>query len=286
MDHLTPLLDRRRFIHLGVLGAPLFPPSKAAACILIRLSGGLSHLDTFDMKPEAPREIRGEFRPIPTSVPGIRISEHLPRIARQAHKLTILRSMRSSETNHERARWGLEIGRALTPAGEWAAPGDHYGDTPLERRCLGARLAIEAGARLVTVEAPRLAYDTHADNFRRLKDFLLPEFDRALARLLDDLDERGLLTTTLVIAAGEFGRTPRINRQGGRDHHAKAWSVVLAGAGLPGGRLLGATDRTGEEVADLPVSPADLLRTVYEILGVGAPPQNVARGRLVRELLA
>lgn len=286
MDHLTPLLDRREFIRLGALGAPLFPPRKAAACILIRLSGGMSHLDTFDLKPEAPREIRGEFRPIPTSVPGIRISEHLPRIARQAHRLTILRSMCSSETNHERARWGLEIGPALTPAGAWAGRVECYPDAPLGRRCLEARWAVEAGARLVTVEAPRLAYDTHADNFRRLKEVLLPEFDRAFARLLDDLDERGLLATTLVIAAGEFGRTPRTNPQGGRDHHAKAWSVVLAGAGLPGGRLLGATDRTGEEVTDLPVSPADLLRTVYEILGVSAPPQNVARGRLVRELFA
>jgi hypothetical protein len=289
--------SRRDFVRLGLLGVPLAGAARTRSCILIWQSGGASHLDTFDMKPGAPREVRGEFRAIPTSVPGIRISEHLPRIARQMHQLTLLRSMCCGETNHERARRRLETGQPFTPARQW--PGlsevvrrelrgraEQYGETRLGRGCLAARLAVEAGARLAVVDAPRLAYDTHTDNFRRLKEVLLPEFDRAFARLIDDLADRGLLSSTLVIALGEFGRSPRINAQGGRDHHSKAWSVLLAGAGLPGGRVLGATDRYGEEVTDLPVAPEDLLRTVYELLGVGQPTQYVAQGRRIEPLLA
>jgi uncharacterized protein (DUF1501 family) len=144
--------------------------------------------------------------------------------------------------------------------------------------------AIEAGARWATVRQG--GYDTHADNFRRLKEVLLPEFDRAFARLLRDLDQRGLLETTLVITLSEFGRTPRINRQAGRDHHSSAWSIVLAGAGVGGGRVLGATDRTGEEVTDLPVSPADLVRSIHAILGADPARSEVAGGRVIKELVA
>ncbi len=282
-DRTVPLRTRREFVRLGLLGAPLAAAAHARSCILIWQIGGLSHLDTFDMKPGAPREIRGEFRSMATTVPGIRISEHLPLIARQMRKLTILRSMCSSETNHERARWRLEIGRTLTPVG---GPVEYYGETPLGRGCLAARRAVEAGARLVTVGGPRLAYDTHADNFRRLQHVLLPEFDRAFAGLIEDLEQRGLLASTLVIALGEFGRTPRINPQGGRDHHSRAWSIVLAGAGLPGGRVLGATDRYGEEVTDLPVAPEDLLRTVYVLLGAPQTPDRLVAGRVIRSLWA
>lgn len=297
MRSFTSLFSRRDFVRLGVVATPLIGAARGRSCILIWQSGGLSHLDTLDMKPGAPREIRGEFRAIPTSVPGIRISEHLPRIARQMHKLTILRSMCSEDTNHERALRYLETGCPFTPAGqqrglkevvreELAGRIEHYGETSLGRGCLKARLAVEGGARLVQVGAPRLAYDTHVDNFRRLKEFLLPEFDRAFAALVEDLDSRGLLSTTLVVAMGEFGRSPRVNAHGGRDHHAQAWSVLLAGAGLPGGRVLGATDRYGERVTDFPVSPADLLSTVYAVLGVERPQRYVAQGRPLPPLLA
>jgi uncharacterized protein (DUF1501 family) len=145
---------------------------------------------------------------------------------------------------------------------------------------------VEAGARFVSAGKSRLEYDTHADNFRRLKENLLPEFDRAFSALLTDLDDRGLLDTTLVVATGEFGRTPRINAQGGRDHHSRAWSIVLAGAGLPGGRVLGATDRIGAEVTDLPVSPEDLTRTIYRILRIDPAPPHLAGARVVEPLLA
>jgi uncharacterized protein (DUF1501 family) len=239
--------------------------------------GGASHLDTFDMKPGAPREIRGEFREMRTSVPGIRISEHLPRTARIAHKLTFLRSMRSDETNHERA--AARFWSGMGPVYASAAAGG------LAQACEAARRAVERGARFAVAGAGSRDFDTHAGNFRRLRETVLPEFDHAFSMLVNGLDERGLLATTLVIAAGEFGRTPRINAQGGRDHHSGAWTVVMAGAGLEGGRVLGATDRTGAEVTDLPVSPEDLVRTVRTLVGIGEP-EGIARGRLIPELVA
>lgn len=290
-------MQRRDFVRLGSLGALGIrlagaPPPAGRSSILIWQNGGCSHLDTFDMKPDAPREIRGEFQSIPTNVPGIRICEHLPRTARLADKFTILRSMCSGESNHERAAHYLQTGQPLKVGQAPGLPGplsarEAYGDTVMGRGCLLARRMVEAGARFVSVGGSRPGWDTHTDNFRRLKDHLLPEFDRAFATLIADLDQRGLLSTTLVIALGEFGRTPRINRDGGRDHHPGAWSVVLAGAGVPGGRVLGATDRTGTEVTDLPVAPEDLLRTVHAILRTDASGTELAAGgRLVRELLA
>lgn len=307
MEHT--ILGRRDFLRMGPLGPLGFGLSKALgagrgkdlACILIWQTGGCSHLDTFDLKPQAPREIRGEFREIPTKVPGLRICEHLPLTARQADKFTILRSMRSGETNHERATaaferripgsrtWRLDVvgSRAFRLSAERRRLYERYGLTELGQGCLTARRMIEAGARFVVVGRGRPDYDTHTGNFGRLKDHLLPEFDRAFANLLEDLHERGLLESTLVVVAGEFGRSPRINREGGRDHHAQAWSVLLAGAGLPGGRVLGATDRNGAEVTDLPVAPEDLVRSIHAILGVQPDPSHLASsGRVIQELLA
>jgi hypothetical protein len=300
---------------LGALGAAgrgalLAAPDRGMACIFIRQSGGCSHLDTFDMKPAAPRDIRGEFRGIPTSVPGLHVCEHLPLTARQAHRFTILRSMCSGESNHERAAhllttgWRLSPGRSYPQISELAGEGrvvrsafprasaqrlaERYGGTLLGRDCLQARRRVETGERFVFVDGRPFAYDTHADGFRTLRDSVLPEFDRAFSALLEDLDQRGLLATTLVVVAGEFGRTPRVNAQGGRDHHAAAWSILLAGAGLPGGRVLGATDRYGDEVTDTPVRPEDLASTICSILGARPAPGQLAAmpaGRVVRELL-
>ena len=284
MNQASALLARRDFLQIGALG-PLGRQRARNSCILIWQSGGCSHLDTFDMKPQAPREIRGLFRPISTSVPGIRICEHLPLTARHAHQFTVLRSVCSGETNHERASHYLRTGHPLSPGREFpslltaAAPQPGF-----LQQCLAAPRMVEAGARFQMLT--HSGYDTHAANFQRLKDRLLPEFDRAFATLLQDLDDRGLLQTTLVIVMGEFGRSPRINAQGGRDHHAQAWSILLAGAGLPGGRALGATDSAGEEVTDLPVSPADLLRTIYSVLELAPAPYHLAAARVVKELLA
>lgn len=250
--------SRREFLRLAggaLCAAPLRAARSANACIILWLGGGLSHLDTFDMKPDAPREIRGEFRSIATTAAGIRICEHLPRTARIAHRLTILRSMHSGDTHHERASGRL-----------WSALGPAR-RVPVE----AARQEVEEGARLVVTGPADRAWDTHEGGFERLRGALLPEFDRTFPALVTDLDQRGMLETTLVVAMSEFGRTPRINAQGGREHHAGAWSVVLAGAGLAGGRVLGRTDRTGMEVTDLPVTPEDLTAALQALLGRERP---------------
>ncbi len=424
VKNCTCIFGRRDFMKIGSLGALgvsldrvlRATPKKDVSCILVWQSGGCGHLDTWDLKPDAPREYRGEFQPISTNVPGIRICEHLPFTAKQADKFTILRSLRSKENNHERAinylltgylplgtlefpsmgavvskelgpknglppyvavpntfpsygagflggeynpfiagdpnvsnyqardltlpadvdwerlanrRWLLEQMdakfRAVESTNDLAAldrfhqraydlvtsptakkafdiqaesPSlrERYGRTPVGQGCLLARRLVEAGVRLVTVAKGWLNYDTHGDNFNIMKKALLPEFDRAFAALLEDLDQRGLLASTLVIAMGEFGRTPKVNADAGRDHHNKAWSIALAGAGIAGGRVLGATDKTGTEVTDLPVEPEDLLRSIYTILGVdcsreyhtpiGRPVKVVNGGHVIPGLLA
>ena len=423
ISNRTSLFGRRDFLRIGSLGAlgiSLDGLLRAGAqrdisCILLWQSGGCGHLDTFDLKPDAPKEIRGEFKPISTSVPGIQICEHLPFTAKQADKFTILRSMKSRENNHERAinylltgylplptlefpsvgsviskelgsRNGLPpyvavpntfpsygagyLGGSYNPfiAGDpnvsgyqardltlpadvdWTRVGnrnfllkqmdakfraieastdmaamdsfyqkaydllkspaarkafdigaepeslrERYGRTPVGQGALLARRLVESGVRFVTVAKGWLNYDTHGDNFNTMKKALLPEFDRAFAGLLEDLHERGMLDTTLVIAMGEFGRTPKVNEAAGRDHHSKAWSIALAGAGIPGGRVLGATDKNGVQVTDLPVEPEDLLFTIYTLFGVdpareyqtpiGRPVKPVNGGHLIPGLL-
>lgn len=421
---MDSLFGRRDFMKIGSLGALGITLDKALragarkdiSCILVWQSGGCGHQDTFDMKPDAPREYRGEFNPISTNVPGIQICEHLPFTAKQADKYTILRSMRSKENNHERAinylltgylplptlelpSMGSVVSKELGPrnglppyvaipntfpsygAGflggdynpflsgdpnvtgykvrdltlptdvDWTRVGNRrhllqqmdgkfksieasadfkamdsfyqkahdllsspvakkafdveaepvalrekYGRTPVGQGCLLARRLVEHGVRFVTVAKGWLNYDTHGDNFNIMKKALLPEFDRGFAALLEDLHQRGMLATTLVIAMGEFGRTPKVNADAGRDHHNKAWSIVLAGAGVSGGRVLGATDKTATEVTDLPVEPEDLLLTIYKILGVdttkeyhtpiGRPVKVVNGGKPIPGLLA
>src|SRR6266576_1253607 len=363
VNNHTNLFGRRDLLRLGSLGSLGITLDKVLragtgkdiSCILVWQSGGSSHLDTFDMKPDAPKEYRGEFKPIPTNVSGIQICEHLPFTAKQADKFTILRSMKSKENNHERAinylltgylplstiefpSMGAVVSKERGPnnglppyvsipntfpsygggylGGEYnpfisgdpnvtgyqvrdltlptdvdyqraydlmrspaakkafdiqsepAELRERYGRTPVGQGCLLARRLVEAGVRFVTVAKGWLNYDTHGDNFNIMKKVLLPEFDRAFAALLQDLHQRGMLDSTLVIAMGEFGRTPKINNDAGRDHHNKAWSIALAGAGIPGGRILGATDAKATEVTDLPVEPEDLLYTIYSILGV------------------
>jgi uncharacterized protein (DUF1501 family) len=173
---------------------------------------------------------------------------------------------------------------------------ERYGRTPVGQGCLLARRLVEAGVRFVTVAKGWLNYDTHGDNFNIMKKVLLPEFDRGFASLLQDLHDRGMLDSTLVIAMGEFGRTPKVNDGAGRDHHNKAWSIALAGAGISGGRVLGATDAKAIEVTDFPVEPEDLLHTIYRILGVdptkayqtpiGRPSNIVNGGRMIPGLVA
>jgi uncharacterized protein (DUF1501 family) len=153
---------------------------------------------------------------------------------------------------------------------EQADTRERYGHTPFGQGCLLARRLIERDVSLVTVNWERddAFWDTHKNNFRDLKQKLLPNFDRGFTALLQDLEERGLLDETLVVCLGEFGRTPQINSAAGRDHWAPCNTVLLAGAGVPGGAVYGASDRLAAYPARHPVTPQDLSATIYHLLGI------------------
>jgi hypothetical protein len=146
---------------------------------------------------------------------------------------------------------------------------DSYGATPFGQNCLLARRLVEAGVPMVTLFSfGNRDWDTHGQNFQNLKNTLLPPTDRGLAALLSDLDQRGMLDETLVVWMGDMGRTPRINRDAGRDHWSFCYSVVLSGGGIRGGQVLGASDRAAAYPATQPVSPADIAATIYHCLGI------------------
>jgi hypothetical protein len=195
-------------------------------------------------------------------------------------------------------REALEIER------EPAASRDRYGRGKFGQSVLLGRRLIEAGVRLVQVNWPREPgdtaagnplWDTHQDNAGRLKNVLCPQFDTAYSALLDDLSERGLLDETLVVVMGEFGRTPTINAAGGRDHWGSVFSVALAGAGVPGGGVIGSSDDRGGMPADRPVRPPDLAATIFQLLGISPdhefrdpfdrPLQVVSGGQALREIV-
>jgi Protein of unknown function (DUF1501) len=425
-DRLTDP-TRRRLLKLGGLGAlglslpdllragDRAPHAPIRSCVLFLLHGGPSQLDIWDMKPDAPPEVRGEFNPIATSAPGIRITEHLPLVSRQAHRLTIVRSMTHAAVNHNAATYLVTTGSpppreqiAFTPTendfphlgaqvalgrpaagavptavslpdpvgdgpypcpgqnggflgasyaplavhgdpadAEFTVPGlaeaadgqraadregllrrldrglgrladdrrvadlgryqqqalvlltsaatrrafdlraepgrvrDRYGRNKYAQSLLLARRLVEAGVRLVTVywggrvNDPSPYWDTHQNNNRRLKEELLPPFDRCFSAFLDDLAQRGLLESTLVVCMGEFGRTPRFGQftgngvdATGRDHWPQCYSLVLAGGPQPGGRVVGRSDRFAAYPADDPVTPQDLAASLLHALGI------------------
>ena len=401
---------------------------KARSCVFVFLFGGPSHVDLWDLKPEAPAEVRGDFLPIETNVPGIQLGEHLPLLAGQMDKLCLLRSMthrmpvhgpacseiysgrpyfgapvtdqareedwpsiaslvhRFGRADREAGRlphsivlpWytqfvgqdrriagqtGARMGEQFNPflvEGNLTDPAFHvrglelpgevpasrfarrralrgeleplglaeaqqtfqtrvaesnfdaaaalverteaagvldlsrepdtardcYGRTRFGQSLLMARRLVEADVPLVTVNwdddhkddkvSPH--WDTHVENFPKLKDRLCPVFDRAMATFLADLDERGLLESTLVVALGEFGRSPKVGlvtqngmtKKTGRDHWPHAFTALVAGGGVRGGQVYGATTKNGGYVADSPVSPADLAATVFRHLGIDA----------------
>jgi len=399
-------ISRRSFLRLGALAmGGLSMPSllraeqqsgraPAKSVIMVYLSGGLSHHDSFDLKPDAPSEIAGEFRPIATRVPGIRIGEHLPLLAGMMDKLAIVRSVVGLRDEHSSyqtltgttmdaaRREGKPnvcsvIARVLGPKAPtvpayvdlfptmqhrpYNIPGPgfagpsfagarvesdtlgvmrlrdvsaeqfqerrgllqtmdelrreldnapvvrmdtsyqqafevltsnrlvdaldlskeqqsvrqrygigsptHQGDgAPLwNDQLLMARRVVEAGVRCVTVAYG--FWDTHGGNFRHLRSNL-PMFDRGISALVEDLHQRGLSDDVSVIVWGEFGRTPRINRDAGRDHWAPVNSCLMAGGGMPTGQVVGGTDRFGGYATVRPLHYRDILATVYHNLGV------------------
>lgn len=390
---------------------------RAKSVVLVYLGGGLSHHDSFDLKPEAPEEIRGNYRPIRTSVPGTLIGELLPRTARIMHKVALVRSGAHNNDHHETATNWVLSGRFGSPFGDYPAIGavvshqlgfrgvlppyvaiprnpsftwelgksawlggryesfktgdpnqndfrvqdvapppgvtapvarrrhdllqaldglaetirhndqlETYGEfqqraanlllsaearsafaiqqesTPLRERygrntfgqsCLLARRLVERGVRFATINYG--GWDHHSNIFPGLER-KLPEFDQGFSALIDDMDQRGLLSDTLVVVMGEFGRTPVINKDKGRDHWGPAASLLFAGAGVHGGLVLGATDRQGAYVTRRPVAPADVAYTIYDSVGVdphrwlthpeGRPVEILDRGEPIRELFA
>ena len=413
-------LTRRSFLRVGSLGAVALslpgapedaarttgvetthPAARARACIFLLLTGGPSPLDTFDPRPDAPAEVRGPFGAIRTTVPGVWLSECLPRLARQLHRVALVRTVYHDElATHEAGlqqllsgglhRAGLHrpglgamisfldakrhgvlrpwfvlpeplgnLGLAVAkgqdagPLGEafepvsWrdgrapvgtAGPGpaeaaelaefrvavrsllraayavhdepesvlEAYGVGSFARDCLVARRLVERGARFVVVNMftelfDTLSWDCHANGANlpvTLEDYrarVCPDFDRAFTALLEDLATRGLLDQTLVVAAGEIGRTYLVNGRGGRDHWTGCWSVLLAGAGVPGGAVVGRSDAYVMEPAERPVHVADIAATVVRLLGY-APSTAVhlpdgrhlplADGGAIEELIA
>jgi hypothetical protein len=365
--------------------------TKDTSIILIWKGGGPSHIDTWDLKPNAPAEYRGEFKPIKTNVNGIEISEHLPLSAKQMDKFSILRSVTHGDAGHESATHYLLTGYKPTndiPSNEMPSYGsivakergprqagvpayiavpraprssaaaylgvgynpfavgsdpnqanfsvknltlpngismarlenrkrlldsvdtlkrdvdqtglmdgldaftrkafemvtspaaqvafdmnketdkirDQYGRSTVGQSMLLARRLVEAGVTFVTVDAG--GWDTHANNFEALKKQKLPQFDTAWSALVQDMDQRGLMKNTLVLVWGEFGRTPRVNKDAGRDHWPGAMSVVLAGGGLQMGQAIGQSDAKAEYAKERPLSPEDVLSTMYHVLSV------------------
>ncbi len=394
------------------------PRRRDVNCILLWMQGGPSHIDTLDPKPDAPAEVRGEFSTIPTVLPGVRVCEHLPLLARQMDKLSLIRGHDPQNGSHGHADHLMMSGHRFNPALPFPCYGsvvarergyrdgifpfvqlgryidrrfnggiagflgdqynafevhddpsspafrvrdlslagaadqarlkrryamleemDHYqravesapsvqardefyqrahalitspvakrafdlglesdrvrdlyGRNSLGQSCLLARRLIESGVHFVTVTDG--GWDTHQNNFRSLRDRLLPRLDRAYAALLQDLHQRGLLDNTLVVWFGDFGRTPKVNPSAGRDHWATAGVACMGGGGVRLGQVVGATNAQGEVVVDSPVRPQDLAATIYHALGIplntwyrsqdGRPIELVPTGRPVQQLI-
>ena len=420
--------DRRSFLRVGGLSALSLalpdvlrlealaaPKARAKSVILVYLGGGLSHHDSFDLKPDATPEVRGKYKSIATNVPGLQVGELLPLMANTMNQVALVRSQSHNNDHHETATNWVMSGRFGSAFGDYPAMGavvahetgfagtlppyvsvprnpsftwelgksaylggryesfkagdpnqanykvldvsptdamtqkkidrrgklldavdglartvqandqvttydefrqrasamilsgearrafaideesdklrDRYGRTTFGQSCLMARRLVEGGVRFVTVNYG--GWDHHAKVFESL-DKKLPEFDRGFSSLIGDLSERGLLADTLVVCMGEFGRTPKINKDSGRDHWGQAGSMLFAGAGVVSGNVIGATDKQGAYATKRPVSPADVAYTVFDSLGIdprkqlvapdGRPMEILDSGELIKEL--
>jgi uncharacterized protein (DUF1501 family) len=203
----------------------------------------------------------------------------LSEIDAQRRLLDKVAEVRTFDTFQQKAlnlMTSAETARAFDLSAEPEAVRERYGRTEFGQRCLLARRLAEAGVPVVNVHycrTPTGSWDTHSQHFSQMKDSLCPTFDRAFAALVEDLDQRGLLGQTLVLATAEFGRTPRVNSAGGRDHWPWVYSVALAGGGTAAGVIYGASDKIAAHPSARPHDPADLAATVYQLLGI--PPETV-----------
>jgi len=293
----------------GLLSLPseaFAPKRRAEACILIWLSGGLSHLDTFDPKLDAPREIRGPFAFRESSIKDVWVNHDLPRMSELLERTTLIRTLGHDETNHDRASHygltGCKPTQALSSPSLSSVVADAYGvrngksaeiiiassldgssaatfvkrlspstsvmetQPDLKTACLRARQWIESGARFVTVVDE--GWDLHDDLHAQYQAKKLPELDRAYSALMTDLEHCGLLNETLVVLMGEFGRSPKINAFGGRDHWPSAGCAILAGGPIQPGVVIGETDAIGAYPILTPVSPENLAEMILNAMGV------------------
>jgi hypothetical protein len=254
------MLARREFL-CAAAGAPLAlraAGERARNCILLVLTGGVSHLDTWDPKPDAPREIRGPFRAIRTNVPGIRISEIFPRMAKCADRFALIRSVYSEAGPHSHEEALRPIDEASRGFTMLAGVNSFSRASPL----------IESGTRRIRIDMydtifHQPTWDSHGVRpFSTIPDYadtVAPAFDLAFTKLLEDLRRRGLFESTLVVALSEFGRSPKINPMGGRDHWPRCQTALLAGGGTEGGQIIGSSDASGAEPRDKPLHLVDLL---------------------------
>lgn len=259
--------------------------------ITIILTGGASHLDLWDLKPSVSREIRGPFRPIATSVPGLHICEHLPRLAAQTHFCTLFRGMRDHGPEiHDLSGFQPLLGESiqLFPGPSSPAFSDEsqpkipqfteedrlrYGDHSFGRNALLARDLISHESTEVSIHFSAgilntLSWDMHADggdlavNFHDVAWKLMPQLDQGLSALLSDLHQMGLLPQTVVSVVSEMGRTPHINPRGGRDHFKGAWSNLVAGGPFMGGNIIGETDTLGTSVISGACTPEEFCQRI------------------------
>lgn len=250
---------RREFL-CAAAGAPfaLRAGSESRNCIVIVLNGGASQLDTWDPKPDAPSDIRGSFRAIRTNVPGIWISEIFPRMAKCADRYALIRSVYSDAGPHSHEE-------ALRPIDD--ATREFMTLSGLDSLGRAGEL-IASGTRRIRVDMydtifHQPTWDSHgARPFSTIQDYadtVAPAFDLAFTGVLEDLRRSGLFDSTLVIALSEFGRSPKINPMGGRDHWPRCQTVVIAGGGVRGGQTIGSSDAIGAEPKDDPLNLTELL---------------------------
>ena len=404
-------IPRRKFLQVGSLGATLSlsnflrlqdaqgSEDSGRSAVLVFLGGGPPHQDTFDLKPNAPAEYRGEFRPIPTSVPGIEVCEHLPKLARRAQQYAVIRGISHNLADHSLGTRYLMTGNLPTPVVNYPmygsvvskefpsepdvpsfvsidrpveGPGylgaeygplstgekprfgqpfqvrgitlddsltidkynsrrqllhdidnafseyeqldesvrsldrfsqeayqiisssksrsafdltlekdaevDRFGRHEFGQSMLLTTRLVEAGVRFVTVLLE--GWDTHQDNFNQLGRTLLPNLDQSLSAMLDRLSERGLLENTAVMVTGEFGRTPKVNKNAGRDHWAQAMCALMAGGSVQGGQVLGRTDAKATGPDGDGFTPDDLAASFLENIGIDSKKEyeaNVGR---------
>lgn len=290
--------SRRKFLasSLGVaawsfpnpLLASNSPRPAATRALVIQLPGGPSQLELWDPKPSAPAEIRGPLAAISTSTPGITLGELFPRLAQQTHRVAFVRSLyHDAVPTHDAGlaclAWPdsqqLQPVSAGTPRTRLCSRDRQlYGSGPFGRQCALARQLLEQEAGLVTLNAGCLQqlpnWDCHAQPQHHpssLADYqatLCPGLDQALSGLLEDLGQRGLLEETLVVVSGEMGRTPKLNRAGGRDHWPHCWTGLFAGAGITGGAILGCSDSHAAYPVENPIHSSRIPATVQYALGL------------------